>query len=417
MLYLGLLISLFMDYVRPDTYLPLIGVIKLNSIIPIIVTIGAIFYQSANDNTKIFTHTNTKLFLFFLFLLLISVLTADVTEYSYKTFKLVLGFLFWYYIIIKIVTDVSKVKGVFTVFVISHVLLVILNPEVVTNPAVRSYISGNAFLGDGNDFSLSVSLTVPMCLFLIQDSKKFMHRALYILALLILLFAIIGTQSRGASLALIGMFAYLWWMGRQKIMGIFLIAGVLIAVVAFAPPVYFERMNTIRNYEEEGSAMGRIIAWKTAVRMAAAHPFLGVGTGHFPVKLGTDFRPPEYAGQNLPWLTAHSSYFLVLGELGLPGIIVFLSLLIGSYRRNNKFIKSIRKEPDDSEDSEIYRKLFLMLNSSLVAFAIGGAFLSVAYYPHIYVLAGLFVAAELMYKNSKSGSEKDKNPQNTYKKF
>ncbi|MEW8522799.1 MAG: O-antigen ligase family protein [Candidatus Thiodiazotropha endolucinida] len=409
MLYLGLLLSLFLDYVRPASYVPIIGLLKINTIIPLIVTIGAIFYNGANDNNKIFKHHNSKLFLFFLFLLAISVIVADVTEFSFKIFKLVFGFILWYYIIIKIVTDIDKIKGIFIVFVFSHILLVILNPDVVLDPATRTYISGNTFLGDGNDFSLSVSLTVPMCLFLIMDSKKTIHKVIYILALLVLIFAIVGTQSRGASLALMGTFAYLWWMGRQKFLGILLIGGVLISILAFAPPVYFERMNTIRNYESEGSAMGRIVAWKTAIRMATAHPITGVGAGHFPVKLGTDFRPPEFGYENFPWLTAHSSYFLILGELGLPGIIFFLALLIGNYRRNSKFIRFIRKKSDSIEDGEVYNKLFLMLNSSLVAFAIGGAFLSVTYYPHIFVLTGLFVSTEFMFKSHLDKMSKNEN--------
>ncbi len=401
MLYIGLLLSLFMDYVRPDAYLPVLAAIKLNSVIPLAVTLGAIFYASANGNGKIFSHSNTKWFLFFLFLLFISLFISDVTEYAYKKFKLIFGFVLWYYIIVKLVTDINKIKGIFIVFVLSHILLVILNPNVVLEPATRSYIRNNAFLGDGNDFSLSVSLTIPMCLFLIQDAKKFISKSFYILALIILIGAIIGTQSRGASLALMATFAYLWWMGRQKMLGIMLIGGALVTVLAFAPPVYFERMNTIRNYESEGSAMGRIIAWRTAVRMAAANPLTGVGPGHFAVKLGTDFRPPEYGSENLPWLTAHSSYFLILGELGLPGIIFFLAILIGNYRRNSKYMKTMREYADSGGDFGVeseYRKLFLMLNASLVAFCVGGAFLSVTYYPHIFVLVGLFVAAEFMYK-------------------
>ncbi|MEL0587534.1 MAG: O-antigen ligase family protein [Candidatus Thiodiazotropha sp. (ex. Lucinoma kazani)] len=148
-------------------------------------------------------------------------------------------------------------------------------------------------------------------------------RSIYIISLIILILAIVGTQSRGASLALMGTFGYLWWMGRQKVMGLLLIGGVLLAVISFAPPVYFERMNTISNYENEGSAMGRIVAWKTAIRMVSAYPVTGVGAGHFTVKLGTEFRPPEFGDENFPWLTAHSSYFLILGELGIPGIVFF----------------------------------------------------------------------------------------------
>ena len=75
------------------------------------------------------------------------------------------------------------------------------------------------------------------------------------------------------------------------------------------------------------------MAWKSGIRMAQAHPVTGVGSGHFGVALGTKFRPPEFGDENLPWLTAHSMYFLVIGELGFPGIICLLAILIGNYRR------------------------------------------------------------------------------------
>ena len=35
----------------------------------------------------------------------------------------------------------------------------------------------------------------------------------------------------------------------------------------------------------------------------------------------------------------------------------------------------------------------------------GGAFLSVAYYPHMYLLVGFFTAAQLMYEINKHGTE------------
>jgi O-antigen ligase len=178
------------------------------------------------------------------------------------------------------------------------------------------------------------------------------------------------------------------------------VAGI---VISFAPPQYFERMQTIANYQEEGSAMGRIVAWKAGARMAMRYPVTGVGSGHFPVALGTEFRPPEFGDQNLPWLTAHSMYFLVLGELGLPGIICFLGLLAANFRRATRLFKEVRGSPGPKE----FEQLFLMLSASVVAFSIGGAFLSVAYYPHVFVLSGLVAASVNIYRNTASAAPDD----------
>lgn len=391
MLYLGFLFSIFLDYVRPGYYLPIIEALHLNSLVPLSVLVATVFLKSPVTDQALLGNRNSKWLLFFVFLLVISILTADVTEFSFKIFKTVLGFLFWYYMIVRIVTTERRMRGVFGTLVISHVILLALNPQLVLNPEVRSYLTGNPFLGDGNDFSLSVVIVIPLCLYLIIRSNSLWMRMLWGAALFMLILSVIGTQSRGASIALGCVFLFLWWKGRKKAIGLTLIAVALTAVVSYAPDVYFQRMNTIADYEHEGSAMGRIVAWKTAMRMAAKYPVMGVGSGHFAVKLGTEFRPPEYGDQNLPWLTAHSMYFLLIGELGIPGITFLLAMLIGNYLINNRLMREAR-----DKQSELV-KLFMMLNASLIAFAVGGAFLSVAYYPHLYVLSGIWTAAYFIY--------------------
>lgn len=399
MLFAGFLLSIFMEYVRPGTYIPLIDMLRLSSLVPLVVLIATIFHKSEVADRDLFRNRNSKWLIFFMLLLGISVLTADVTEYSFKVFKLILGFVFWYYMIVKLVTTKERLMAVFATLAVSHVLLLLLNPQVVLNPATRSYIHGNAFLGDGNDYSLSVVVIVPMCIYLLLEAKKFWPRAFWAVALLGLILGVVGTQSRGASIALACVFLYLWWKGRQKAVGLVLIGLVVAIVINFAPDVYFERLGTVVNYQEEGSAMGRIMAWKTAVRMAEKYPLQGVGTGHFAVALGTEFRPPEFGDQNLPWLTAHSMYFLLLGELGIPGITFLLAMLIGNYFINNRMLKLSRQSSNGMD------RMFLMLNASLVAFAVGGAFLSVAYYPHLYVLTGIWTAAYFTQQRMRSEPE------------
>lgn len=190
-------------------------------------------------------------------------------------------------------------------------------------------------------------------------------------------------------MALAASLFYFWLKNDRKIfgvIGIVFIAGVILAV---APPKFFERMETMTQTGEEmeGSAQGRILAWKAAGRMAADYPLTGVGAGHFAVKYGMEYRPEGYGRTQIGWQTAHSSYFLLLGELGIPGV-VFLIMVIGS-----SFIASermVRKKAAGMTDAQATcRNLVVTLNASLLAFAVGGAFLSGAYYVHIYLLAAL----------------------------
>lgn len=395
-LFFGLLLSLFLEYVNPGNFVPVVAAIKIGTIVPLLTFVFAVFQVKPVTNGQVLSQPNTKWIVFFLFLLVLSVFVAEVTLYSWTIFKFVLGYVFWYVMLVKLVTDLDRLKSTVAVLVWAHIVLLLLNPDVVLHPETRSYLQAAPFLGDGNDFSLSVCVIFPLCIWLVMSAENKRQKLVYSFALSVLILAVIGTQSRGASLALAGMFGFLWWSGSRKILGVVLIAIVAVGVFSFAPPEYFQRMESIGNYQEEGSAQGRIMAWKSGVRMARKYPLTGVGSGHFPVALGTEFRPPEFGDQSLPWLTAHSMYFLVIGELGIPGIICLMAILVGNYRRLRRLRDRARGSPNSN--AKTFEQLFLMLNASLVAFCIGGAFLSVAYYPHIFVLSGLIVAATLLFE-------------------
>jgi O-antigen ligase len=194
-------------------------------------------------------------------------------------------------------------------------------------------------------------------------------------------------------------------------------AAALVGLVfIYAPPTYFQRMELIKSYETEGSAQGRIMAWKAGVRMALDHPILGVGAGHFPVKFGVEYRPPQFGRTEIPWLTAHSIYFLVLGELGFPGLAVLLVLIGSNLVANRRVQLEIEEWEGSARITDV--RLLVCLSASLIAFAVAGAFLTAIYYPHIYVLSGLLAAARRIVRDRLRTSESvGREPQSALPKY
>ena len=250
------------------------------------------------------------------------------------------------------------------------------------------------FLGDGNDFAWSICIVIPLAFFLAQVSESRLIKYFYWSVACSLVLAVIGTQSRGASIALAVSILYFVLKGSRKILGLLGIGILVICVSLFAPAAYFERMDTLRDYESEGSAMGRIMAWKSAVRMAVDHPFMGVGAGHFPVKYGIEYRPPGIGRTDIPWSNAHSIYFLCLGEFGLTGLLFLFGFIISNLQRNNKRMRDVKNCGPCLGETE--QKLSVAMQSSFIAFIVGGAFLSGLYYPHIYFLGGLMESVYLL---------------------
>ena len=148
---------------------------------------------------------------------------------------------------------------------------------------------------------------------------------------------------------------------------------------------------------QEDSAQGRIQAWRTAVLMAVKSPLLGVGAGHFPLAYG--------AANESRWMTAHSIYFLLLGELGLPGIAVLLTFLYTNFAANTRLRRKIRDLPPAQAATSA--NILLCTSAALLAFATAGAFLSAAYYPHWYVLSGMLVASRHVVRQQIEAHEHD----------
>lgn len=98
----------------------------------------------------------------------------------------------------------------------------------------------------------------------------------------------------------------------------------------------------------EGHALGRLARltedpirlrlWHAALRMAAEHPVLGVGTGRYAFFF-RDYDQPETLGPF--WGTAHSLYLHVLAEQGVVGLASLLWLFGGTWARGIQRLRSL----------------------------------------------------------------------------
>lgn len=395
-LYWWLLVVIFFEYARPAAYFAPLRVLPLNSLLPLSLLLVSLFAAGLRPWAKIFEDSLSKWLFIFVGAVLMSMAWASVKMYAYNIFQLVLGYLFLFIMIARIVTTRRRLYGVFVTLIAAHLFLIFMNPAIVLSPEQRNYIAGGTFLGDGNDFALSLCILLGLCVQLAYAAQSKGKKIFFwgILALLVL--AVIGTQSRGGTLGMAAVFGYMWWRSPRKALGVVAIGIAAVGVLLYAPDAYFKRMSTLTAPQQESSAEGRIQAWKAGLNMALDNA-LGVGAGNFPHAF------PKYRSATAPvrWMTAHSMYFLILGELGFLGLLLLLRLVFGSAGANAKLRNRLTKqEKSDSVQQDANIRLLNNMTASVLGFAIAGAFLSVAYYPHVFVLGALLVVARLMVAES-----------------
>lgn len=242
----------------------------------------------------------------------------------------------------------------------------------------------NTYITDNNALALALVTALPILWYLqMHANRKWLKLGLGGMAIFTVISAA-GSYSRGALLAGGVMLSFLWLKSRRKIrtgLALILIVPVVYMVM---PEKWFERMETIDNYQEDASALGRINAWYFATNVAKDN-LLGGGFNVFTHKMFYIYAPNPRDHH-----AAHSIYFQVLGEHGFIGLGIYVLLMLCFWRTGSRILKFCKGK----EELKWASDLAAMSQVSLIGYAVGGAFLTLAYYDLYYYVGVLLVLLE-----------------------
>ena len=253
---------------------------------------------------------------------------------------------------------------------------------ILTGGSFRVWGPPDSFIEDNNEMALALIMTIPLLHFLqLQVKRKAVHHGITVVMILCVA-AALGSYSRGALLAVAAMGTMIWRQSRHKLPMLFLIGFILLTLVPMMPVEWWNRMHTIGEYQDDSSVQGRLYSWGVAWEVAKNY-FTGAGMSYQnPTLFYLYGQGPDTV------IAAHSIYFQVLGNHGYLGLALFVAIWISTYRtakwlRNNKVAPECKWTAD----------LGSMIQVSLVGYAVGGAFLSLAYFDLPYDLMVLVVLA------------------------
>ena len=243
---------------------------------------------------------------------------------------------------------------------------------------------GETFLSDNNGISVALIMTIPLMYYLTTVvSSKWVRWGMYG-AMLLSGMAILGSQSRGALVAILAMLLFLWLKSRRKLaLGLMLLALVPLAI-GFMPEKWVERMQSIETYDSDSSAMGRLNTWHMMFNLANDRPLVGGGFEPYTPTTFAKYGPKPDAVHS-----AHSIYFQILGEHGYVGFGLFFALGIACWMVSRRLIHASRDRPDLLWAGDLARASQV----SLVGFAVGGAFVNIAYWELPYYEMVILMAA------------------------
>jgi putative inorganic carbon (hco3(-)) transporter len=224
------------------------------------------------------------------------------------------------------------------------------------------------FYDSPNHISLFLGRAAPVALALAVCGCGPLRRALHGLALAAMLLAIYLTYSRGAWL--VGLPAALLFVlllpqlagSRNRRRALLIAAGALaLGLLALLPVARTARFASLAQ-PGSGTAFLRLVLWKGALRMIAAHPLIGVGIGNFAAQYPR-YMLPEAWREPLVY-HPHNILLDFWAILGLPGLAALAWLQIAFWRSG---LALYRRLADPA-----LRALMLGLMGSMVSFLAHG---------------------------------------------
>lgn len=250
---------------------------------------------------------------------------------------------------------------------------------------------GNTGLGEGGLLSTMCLMAVPLALHLAKHSQlvpriKGISLAYWFVCVLAVVTAI-GTYERSALVGLVVLGIYMWVRSKHKVaFGAVATIGVILIIYATSS-AWNARVETIGNFQQENSALTRILVWRWTLDFAASHPF-GGGFQSFVIN-HIEFPATDSQPATIEFGRAfHSIYFEMLGEHGFPGLAVFL-LLAGITLFK---LRRIAKQAQAYAELDWVTSLSNALQSGLVVFLSCGAFVGIGFQPMFWYFVAMSIS-------------------------
>jgi len=249
--------------------------------------------------------------------------------------------------------------------------------SIATGGAFRTSGPPASVIADNNHIAVAMLVALPLLNYLRLTSRHRLVRIGFAIVMPLTLLAVVTTYSRGALIALAAVALFTWLRSRQKLLGGIVLAGALAGSIAFMPAEWVERMNTINTYQEDASATTRLRLWEISLDLALDRPLVGSGfAGPYTREVVDRVAPGG------PARAVHSIWFELLGEHGFVTFAVWLGLTLAGFYYGLRLPRLTRDRPDLAWAGELGR----MGQISIVAYVVGGTFLSLSYWDYYWTI-------------------------------
>ena len=267
--------------------------------------------------------------------------------------------------------------------------------NLIENGRVQGAVGG--MFKNPNDLALNMVAILPLAGVFAFRPISPLRRGVAAFGALLMLFAVVASQSRAGTVGLVAMVLVLAANLVKRRPGV-VFGAALVAMLALPllPSSYWHRIASItdKNLDQTGSREARSRLLRESFDAFVAHPLTGVGAGQF-----KNYNPD---GREEAWRESHNVVLQVAAELGIGGLIIFGFLLArGMYApiQTRRLVRRLNGGRGHQRNGAVpalepREREFLVTHAEMLSAALAGWFVcalfaSVAYHWTFYYLLAL----------------------------
>jgi len=392
--YIGLLAYMFIDYCRVQTMYPALAMLQLGKLSLLLAMLGVIVSSAMPP-----AHSNVRLKAAIVALVVCTCLSGVAAHYTTVPVSALWTIperLIVVFLIGRSVTNQWREKRF--LFLVMVLMLKVAQHGLRIYAVTHSHaVDEMAFVkfgiigGGGGFYDNSADLGVAMCvvfglsLALCQAQLGKTSRLFYITCVLSFGALIVVCGSRGAIVGAVAIIFAAWVRSPRKSWAAAFVLLFAAALVFLMPQASRTRFQNAEDYQTDETANHRVQLWHAGLKMWHDYPLLGVGPANFKYVRQASYRIA--AAQDSQAYVCHSLYIEVISELGLFGSISAIGIVIFFFYTTTR-IRHRLKQLNAAVVSWEYC-LCSGCDLAMIGYLVSGAFVSVFWYPHLWVLCGI----------------------------
>lgn len=396
------LASLLFEFGRPQSLIPGLKIIPFATGFDVSLLLIVIMSGKLN-----LSRLQTKLWIPLLVVMAIHVPIARNNFWALMTFK---DMLLIFGLYLGIVTYVNSLEKMLTLM---KVWMGILGFLAVMGVSKGGHGIGG-WMGDENDFCMVMDMAAPFGYFLMFSANGIAQKMKYLGFLGTFILAAMASLSRGGFFGLASVGVYCWYRSPKKLNALIVVLVAVVFMLVLAPEKYWDEIASSTSEETlgtHGTGGARLYTWGIGTEMFFYNPIIGIGQSNFPwtfgeYEAGRTFHSRSFAGRQ-----AHSAWVTLVSELGIVGIVVIGGMLLQCYK-DLKLVRTRFAPPDSrqkhgqivqtGEDVRMY--LARAMEGSLIGFIVSGVFISILWYPALWVMVAFVVALRNISETQSEGA-------------